>query len=271
MSRVRKRVIQMRTKTTQDRVRGYVFEEMEGCLLLFDIDGTLIDAGDAGVGAIRRATVDLYGDQIPVPELDVRGATDAALARKLLPAMGAEVNPGSVERLYAAYLRRLRERLEEVNPEAGILPGVCDLLDTLKEAGATLGLLTGNVEAGAWIKLERFGLADYFSFGAFGDEHPDRDKLGPEALAEAERVHQARFHPGQVVVVGDTPRDISCGRVIGGSTIAVATRGYALQELSDCNPTLAVRSLEEQGVILDLVSRCSLGKVSDSGTREQAI
>ena len=62
MSRVRKRVIQMRTKTTQDRVRGYVFEEMEGCLLLFDIDGTLIDAGDAGVGAIRRATVDLYGD-----------------------------------------------------------------------------------------------------------------------------------------------------------------------------------------------------------------
>ena len=111
MSRVRKRVIQMRTKTTQDRVRGYVFEEMQGCLLLFDIDGTLIDAGDAGVGAIRRATVDLYGDQIPVPELDVRGATDAALARKLLPAMGAEVNPGSVERLYAAYLRRLRERL----------------------------------------------------------------------------------------------------------------------------------------------------------------
>ena len=111
MSRVRKRVIQMRTKTTQDRVRGYVFEEMQGCLLLFDIDGTLIDAGDAGVGAIRRATADLYGDQIPVPELDVRGATDAALARKLLPAMGAEVNPGSVERLYAAYLRRLRERL----------------------------------------------------------------------------------------------------------------------------------------------------------------
>ena len=67
MSRVRKRVIQMRTKTTQDRVRGYVFEEMEGCLLLFDIDGTLIDEGDAGVGAIRRSTVDLYGDQIPVP------------------------------------------------------------------------------------------------------------------------------------------------------------------------------------------------------------
>ncbi|HBM78132.1 MAG TPA: haloacid dehalogenase, partial [Verrucomicrobiales bacterium] len=68
---------------------------MDGCLLLFDIDGTLIDAGGAGVGAIRLAARDLYGDQIAVPELDVRGTTDAALARKLLPAMGAEVTPDS--------------------------------------------------------------------------------------------------------------------------------------------------------------------------------
>ncbi len=241
---------------------------MEGCLLLFDIDRTLIDAGTAGVGAIRRATVDLYGDEIAVPELDVRGATDAALARKLLLAMGAEVNPRSIARLYEAYLGRLRERLEEVDREAGILPGVCELLDTLKEAGATLGLLTGNLEAGAWIKLERFRLAHYFSFGAFGDEHPDRDRLGPEALAEAERVHQSPFQPDQVVVVGDTPRDISCGRVIDASTVAVATGGYSVEELSNCNPTVAVKSLEEQGVILDLVSRCAPRKMSNQVNRD---
>ena len=142
---------------------------MDDCLILFDIDGTLIDAGGAGVGAIRLAVTDLYGDHIAVPELDVRGTTDAALARNLLSAMGTTPDTQSIGRLYEAYLRRLPEQLQMVVPEAGLLPGVCDLLETLKKACVPMGLLTGNIEEGAWVKLKRFGLAHYFSFGAFGD------------------------------------------------------------------------------------------------------
>ncbi|HAO96239.1 MAG TPA: hydrolase [Verrucomicrobiales bacterium] len=243
---------------------------MDECLLLFDIDGTLIDAGGAGVEAIRLAVQDLYGDEIAVPELDVRGTTDAALAQKLLPAMGAEVSPANIAQLYEAYLIRLREQFQNVSPEAGILPGVHELLNTLKKEGVVMGLLTGNLEAGAWIKLESFGLDHYFSFGAFGDEHPERDKLGPEALAEAERVHQRRFNPMASVVIGDTPRDISCGRVIGASTVAVATGAYALEELSEHAPTLALRSLKESEVILDLVSKLSGGRALDSEVRDES-
>lgn len=237
---------------------------MDQCLFLFDIDGTLIDVGGAGVGAIRLAVQDLYGDEIAVPELDVRGTTDAALARKLLPAMGAEVTAGSIAQLYEAYLIRLREEFQKVNRGAGILPGVCELLDTLKAEGVVMGLLTGNLEAGAWIKLKRFGLDQYFSFGAFGDKHPERDKLGPEALAEAKRVHQRGFNPMTTVVIGDTPRDISCGRVIGSSTVAVATGAYSLEELSEHNPTLALQSLQESGAILNLLSKLSGEKSSDA-------
>ena len=244
---------------------------MDGCLLLFDIDGTLIDAGGAGVEAIRLAARDLYGDQIAVPELDVRGTTDAALARKLLPSIGAEVTPDSIAQLYEAYLVRLREKFQEENPEAIILPGVLELLDILRKKGVTMGLLTGNIEAGAWIKLESFGLDQYFSFGAFGDEHPERDKLGPEALAAAEKVHQRRFNPAASVVIGDTPRDISCGRVIGASTLVVATGAYSIEELSGHNPTLAVRSLEESEAILDLVAGCSRANAPDSGSGDSPV
>jgi len=230
---------------------------MHGCLVLFDIDGTLIDADGAGLDAIRLATRDLYGSRGVLPELDVRGATDAALAREVLPAFGVDCTPSRVAELYDAYLFRLHEQLNERRPQAKVLPGVHGLLDLLTEGGAVLGLLTGNLEAGAWLKLQRFGVDHYFSFGAFGDEHAERNKLGPDALARAEEVQNRRFSPSGTVIVGDTPRDISCGQAIGASTIAVATGSFSLEQLSACNPTLALSSLEESPRIVELLKNCS--------------
>lgn len=227
---------------------------MRCCLILFDIDGTLIDTGGAGLEAIRLAARDLYGDRVTVPELDVRGATDAGLARDVLTAFGLKVGPAAVGELYEAYLVRLREQLGESSFEGKVLPGVRDLLAFLEEAGAVVGLLTGNVEAGARLKLQRFGLDHYFSFGAFGHEHTERDELGPVAVSRAEEVHQRRFSPLETVVVGDTPRDISCGHAMGARTIAVATGGFSLEQLRACDPTLAVRFLGESREILDCMT-----------------
>ena len=224
---------------------------MHCCLALFDIDGTLVDTGGAGLEAIRLAARDLYGDGITLPELDVRGATDAGLARDVLTGLGLEVGPAAVGELYEAYLLRLREQLEASSFEGKVLPGVYELLDALEDAGAVLGLLTGNIESGARLKLQRFGLDHYFAFGAFGHEHADRDKLGPLAVARAAEVHQRRFIPSETVVVGDTPRDISCGRAIGSRTIAVATGSFSIEQLRACDPTVALRTLEETGEILD--------------------
>ena len=231
---------------------------MHGCLVLFDIDGTLIDADGAGLDAIRLATRDLYGSRGGVlPELDVRGATDAALAREVLPAFGVDCTASRIAELYDAYLFRLREQLNEIRPQAKVLPGVRGLLDLLTEGGAVLGLLTGNLEAGAWLKLQRFGVDHYFSFGAFGDEHAERNKLGPEALARAEEIENRKFFPSRTVIVGDTPRDISCGHAIGASTIAVATGSFSFEQLSACNPTLTVCSLEDSSKVVDLLENCA--------------
>ena len=233
---------------------------MHGCLVLFDIDGTLTDADGAGLEAIRLAARDLYGSRGVLPELDVRGATDAALAREVLPAFGVDCTASRIKELYDAYLFRLREQLDEPRPQAMVLPGVRRLLDLLTEGGAVLGLLTGNLEAGAWLKLQRFGVDHYFSFGAFGDEHAERNKLGPEALARAEEVQNHSFSPSRTVIVGDTPRDVSCGQAIGALTIAVATGSFSLEQLSACNPTLAVRSLEDSSRIVGLLKNCSEGR-----------
>ena len=195
-----------------------------------------------------------------MPELDVRGATDAALAREVLPAFGVDCTASRIKELYDAYLFRLREQLDEPRPQAMVLPGVRRLLDLLTEGGAVLGLLTGNLEAGAWLKLQRFGVDHYFSFGAFGDEHAERNKLGPEALARAEEVQNHSFSPSRTVIVGDTPRDVSCGQAIGALTIAVATGSFSLEQLSACNPTLAVRSLEDSSRIVGLLKNCSEGR-----------
>ena len=112
-----------------------------------------------------------------------------------------------------------------------LLPGVKELLEALRGAGATMGLLTGNIAAGAQAKVGHFGLAEFFAFGAYGDDHHDRNRLGPIAVDRAERHCGRRFSASDTVVVGDTPKDIACGKSLGALTLCVATGNFGAEEL----------------------------------------
>lgn len=226
---------------------------MHGTLVLFDIDGTLIDTRGAGMEALRRAAHDLHG--VRIPRLDLNGATDSGLARDILESFGLEVSESSVSAFYDAYLIRLEENLAGAEFPGVVLPGVWEFLDALCEAGATLGLLTGNIAAGAALKMRHFGLAGYFRFGAYGDDHHDRNELGPVALARAEEVLGRTFTGGDAVVVGDTPKDIACGKALGAKTLAVATGSFPEDELRMHGASLVVTCLADSATIVARLRR----------------
>ena len=193
-------------------------------LLLFDIDCTLIDTGGAGMKALKDAARELFGAE--GPELDLAGSTDSGIVKGMLDYFGSEL---SHEDFYKAYLHYLPLNLTLFNGR--VLPGVDALLDALQSKGCTLGLLTGNIERGAWDKLEHYGLSDYFAFGAFGDDHEDRNKLGPIALKRAQKTMEMEFSPENTIVIGDTPKDIACGKALGATTLTVTTGGFSIAEL----------------------------------------
>lgn len=202
---------------------------MQGRLVLFDIDGTLLDTRGAGLHAIRKAIRQIHGGE--GPELNLGGATDSSLARQILGHFGVEPDEEAVRFFYATYLEYLGEHLQGDDYEGVVFPGVRELLDELRNAGATLGLLTGNIADGAALKIDHFGLSGYFTFGAYGDDHHDRNELGPIALRRAHHAHGTLFTGGRTVIVGDTPRDIDCGRAIGALTLCVATGSFGADEL----------------------------------------
>lgn len=204
---------------------------MNGRLVLFDIDGTLVDTGGAGMAALQKAGRDLFG--VDGPELDLAGATDSGIVRGLLDHFGVPVSDESVVEFYEAYLAYLEKHLEEGSFSGRILPGVMSLLEEFREAGAILGLLTGNIAKGADLKVRHFGMAEFFAFGAFGDDHHDRNLLGPIALARAAEATGRSFEAERTLVIGDTPKDIACGRAMGAITICVGTGAFTAGQLRD--------------------------------------
>ena len=228
---------------------------MQDLLVLFDIDGTLLDLRGIGLDSLRRAAQDLHRTEIP--KLDLRGATDAGLVRDILELCGVPHTADAERSFYDAYLVRLAEGLSGDSQVGELLPGVESLLQVLLEAEVTLGLLTGNVEEGARLKLRHFGLEDYFSFGAFGHEHVDRNELGPVTLQRAQEVHGRSFLPAQVIVIGDTPKDVACGQAMGATTIAVATGSFTAEELMAYGPSLVVGDLAQSGEVIEVLQATS--------------
>lgn len=210
-------------------------------LLLFDIDCTLIDTGGAGMKALKEAACELFGAE--GPELDLAGSTDSGIVMGMLDHFGSDL---SHEAFYQAYLAYLPPNLEAF--DGRVLPGVVSLLNDLQHNGATLGLLTGNMADGAWAKLSHYGLKDYFDFGAFGDDHHDRNQLGPVALERATGHHAKEFDPASTVVIGDTPKDIACGKAMGAVTLAVATGGFTVEQLLAYEPDYVVETLASDEV-----------------------
>ena len=192
-------------------------------LLLFDIDGTLIWGGPAK-GAFQLAMVETFGTAGDIDNFSFAGRTDPEIARGLMRGTGmpdAEIE-AHFEPLWERYLGYLEARLPE-NP-VDVLPGVPALLEALSgEEGIGMGLLTGNILRGARLKLGSAGLLDHFHMGSYGSDHEERDELPAIALSRATEMWGVDFDPDHVVVVGDTPRDVACGKSEGLRTLAVAT------------------------------------------------
>jgi len=241
----------MRTTTTRTHPLRM---ETKRRLLLFDIDGTLITSGGAGEAALKDAMKGRFGVEEDMQGILLAGATDARIARELLEKHGIESTPANVSALLDEYLSCLSRRIPMHSGR--LLPGITPVLESLHvRPEVVLALLTGNLARGAEIKLQHYGVWKFFEFGAFADDHHDRNELGKFARARATERHGAEFPPERIFVIGDTPRDIECGRAIGARTVAMATGHYSLPELAAHNPDFLFEDFSDTQRVLD----CLLG------------
>jgi phosphoglycolate phosphatase len=216
---------------------------------LFDIDGTLISSGGAGKAALENALTSEFGKVPRTETLTLSGRTDTAIVGDLFRLHDIDDTPHNRRRLLEAYLSHLPACLETRRGQ--VLPGVRALLDGLQQReDVVVGLLTGNVRAGARVKLGHFGLFDYFTFGGFGDLHLDRDDVAREALAELRSRYGERIPCERVWVIGDTPLDVRCARAIGARVAAVATGWHAADELARSEPDLLLGDLSDPTELL---------------------
>ena len=216
-------------------------------LVLFDIDGTLLLSGRAGVRGLNLAFDRVYGRAAVLDGIDLAGRTDRAIVIEALESIGLSTHPDEIARVRDTYCDCLAEEIvRPVTAPSGVLPGVVALLDALAErSSVSIGLLTGNFERGAAIKLGHFGLAPRFQFGAFGDDHVDRRDLVPVALARARAVGIVPPTARQVIVIGDTPLDVDCAHAHGARALAVATGPFDVRSLARAGADLVVDTLED--------------------------
>lgn len=221
-------------------------------LFLFDIDGTLITSGGAGEAALKDAMLSRFDVEEDLDGIILAGATDARIARELLEKHSIAVSAENVAALLDAYLSHLNERIGR--HDGKLLPGIVPLLKVLSErSDVVLALLTGNVIRGAEIKLTHYGVWDFFEFGAFADDHHDRNELGKFARARALERHGEEFPPSRIYVIGDTPKDIECGRAIGACTVAIATGHYSSDQLRDHAPDFLFENLSDTERVVALL------------------
>jgi phosphoglycolate phosphatase len=217
-------------------------------LLLFDVDQTLISTGGAGIRALNRAFQQLFSVQNAMEGILPHGKTDPGIIREIFNVRSAE-SPGdgyptSLEPILNSYLTFLKEEIES-STSYRILPGILSILDLMSgRQDVIIGLATGNVEAGARIKLERGKLNRYFTFGGFGSDSENRTQLVKRGAELAAAISGYRLEPSNTFVIGDTPRDIEAGREAGFLTVGVATGKYSRSDLASSGATLAIQDFE---------------------------
>ena len=220
---------------------------------LFDIDGTLIHSGGAGKSALEAALTSEFGIDGLSDAIDLRGRTDQAIVAELIRCHALHDCADTSRRLLEAYLGHLPAHLKQRG--GCVLPGIVELLAELRQrSDVALGLLTGNIRAGARIKLGHFGLFDHFAFGGFGDHHLDRDDVAREALAEVKARFNGTVAAEYIWVIGDTPLDIRCARAIGARAVAVVTGWHTREELEAHAPDLLFADLRDSAIFLRQLS-----------------
>lgn len=221
-------------------------------LLLFDIDGTLVDCGGAGSRSLESTFAEMFGVQNAFEGISMAGKTDPQIIRESLTKHGIAHN-GLIPKLLDIYISNLESEI--VKSDKSIMPGVREALDAVTSSSDKLltGILTGNIEAGARIKLSAFGLDRYFKSGAFGSDDEDRNMLLPHAVKRFESIAGRCISYNNCIVIGDTPRDVECAKLHGARCIAVATGPYSYEELEKAGADLVFSTLEKTCALLDAV------------------
>ena len=219
-------------------------------LLLFDIDGTLIHSGGAGVHALKSAFKERFRITDNLHGIEIAGMTDSGIVVSILNKHKISATNENVSAFLDSYVHFLS--LELPRRKGKLLPGVLELLRRLKSRPhLVLALLTGNVSRGAQLKLEHYGVWHFFEFGAFADDHRDRNRLGPFACARAREKHGREFSASEIDVIGDTPRDIDCGKALGARTVAVATGTWNRDQLAGYDPDFLIDNLSDVEKVID--------------------
>ncbi len=216
-------------------------------LILFDIDGTLVDAGDLSRRCFRRVLGQSAASEPVVDQASLAGKTDPQIMNELLLRHGLSVEEagaamsGALLRYQSLYLTDLKD--SGIRPLAGA-KGLIERLVALPPERVLLGVLTGNMEGLVVPKLNAVGIrASSFVVGAFGSDDADRNRLPAIAVDRARRRFGTRFQPHEVAIVGDTPRDVECARAFGAVSVAVATGGYTVGQLEATSPTFLLENL----------------------------
>jgi phosphoglycolate phosphatase len=216
-------------------------------LVLFDIDGTLVLTGGAGIRAMNRAGESVLGLANLLDGVPVAGRTDWIILHDALKNAGHDLDEDLFERMRAAHHEFLREEI--LQPGEGVkdvMPGIRALLPLLQSRqGVALGLLTGNFEEAARIKLGHFDLWNYFRCGAFGDDAADRNALVPFAVDRARTCGLGDFDYADVLVIGDTPSDVACANAVGAVPVAVATGTYSVDALRSTGAPFVLEDLSD--------------------------
>jgi phosphoglycolate phosphatase-like HAD superfamily hydrolase len=231
-------------------------------LVLFDIDGTLLSSAGVAAGVFAGALAAAVGRPVPMDGYSMAGRTDRQIARELLTRAG--VPPESLDRLIdqvlVCYLERFAPALA-ASTGPRLFPGVRALIERLAaDPEVLLGLLTGNLERGAAIKLAHFGIHHHFRLGAYGSDAEERRALVAIAAARARTLTGQDFSGRDIVVIGDTPLDIDCGKAAGATTIAVATGPYPVAELAAHEPDVLFTDFAEPDAVVTAIRGAPAGE-----------
>jgi phosphoglycolate phosphatase len=234
-------------------------------LILFDIDGTLIRTGGAGVRAMTRAFSQTCGIADALHRVEVAGRTDRLIMTDALALSGRPLDDDLLRQFRELYCGFLREELLQL-PQyeftdggvKGTLPGVRPLLDHLEQRDdIDLALLTGNFRSSAEIKLSHYDLWRYFPWGAFADDALERPDLLPVALTRYQSHTTRAIDPADVIIVGDTPHDVTCARSGGAKVVAVATGVFDAAALAEYEPDVVFNNLSDTDAFLRAITALS--------------
>ena len=228
---------------------------MRPALMLFDIDGTLLLSGRAGLRAMTRAFKDTFGIDRAFENTHFGGRTDSFLVSYALQAAGLPDTAEHHARFRDNYLPLLAEEIQHPGTgHKGLMPGARELLDALSDfPDVYLALLTGNYRDAAAIKLTYFEIFDYFEWGAFSDDAADRNALVPIARGRAETYDVPAAALERIIVIGDTPHDIACAKCAGARSVAVATGGYSVEDLRAAGADDVVQDLSDTEAVISLL------------------